>query len=830
MSKRSEALDSAADGSPSATTASEPVCCVHCGLPVPAGLIDPQQSHQFCCQGCRAVYQLIHGCGLDRFYRLRRELAAESPPARTTGRRYEEYDHRAFSEAYCQSLDDGSMATELYLEGVHCAACVWLVEKLPRLLPGVIEARLDLRRSLVQVRWDRHVVTPSAIARTLDGLGYPPHPAKDVRARQLRRDEDHRFLIRMGVAAACAGNVMTLAFALYGGVFGGIEAQYSQLFRWASAVFGVISLAWPGSLFFRGAWAALRTRTAHLDVPIALALATGGVAGSVNAVLGRGEIYFDSLTMLVFLLLGGRWIQRRQQRWASDAVELLFSLTPSVARRVEADGVRDVPIEAIQLDDLVEVLAGDSVPTDGVVVEGESDIDQSLITGESRPVRVSIGELLHAGTTNVGARLLLRVTAVGDQTRVGKLVQLVERCGSQRTPIVQLADRIAGWFVAVVLVLAALTFLLWLRWDASHALDHAIAMLIVTCPCGLGLATPLAISVALGRAARRHLLVKGGETLELLARPGRIYLDKTGTLTLGRMTLVHWHGDTCYQPWVVALEQQSSHPIARAIVSGLQPALASAPLPVASSVEQVPGAGIVGRVHGQAMLVGSPGFAAGQGTVMSAAMDGAVGGVLSESLTPVVVAVDGTCVAVLGLGDPLREDAAAAVDSLREEGWDVWLLSGDHVEVVRAVGHRLGVADTQVVAGASPEQKAECVREAADSHRVVMVGDGVNDAVALSSAHVGIAVHGGGEASLAAADVYVHRPGLFPVVELIDVSRRTMRVIHRSLLVSLGYNVVAASLAILGLIGPLGAALLMPLSSFSVVALAFAGRTFGDRP
>ncbi|MCY2986736.1 MAG: heavy metal translocating P-type ATPase metal-binding domain-containing protein, partial [Planctomycetota bacterium] len=541
--------------------------CTHCGLPVPRGLLDATRAEQFCCAGCRAVYAMLQGCGLERFYRLRDATDAEPEPARTTDRQYREFDDPVFRNLYCQPTGDGLQTCELYLEGVHCAACVWLVEKLPRVAPGVVEARLDLRRSLVRICWVDSQISLARIARTLDSLGYPPHPAKDAQARTRRKQEDQRFLIRIGVAAACMGNVMTLAFALYGGVFTGIEAQYSQLFRWTSMVFGLIALAGPGNLFLRGAWAALRTRTAHLDVPIALGLTAGGLAGTANAIAGRGEIYFDSLTMLVFLLLVGRWIQRRQQRWANDALELLFSLTPTAARRVAADGVREVPIEAIGPGDLVEVRAGDAIPTDGVVVAGQSTVDQSLLTGESRPMLVLPEDRVQAGTVNLGARLLVRVEAVGDQTRVGKLVRLVEECSRNRAPLVQFADRVAGRFVVVVLALSAITLGLWLWREPARAIDHAVALLIVTCPCALGLSTPLAVSVALGRAARRRILIKGGAALERLAQRGTIVLDKTGTLTAGRTTVVSWFGDDGAKPLVVALETHSAHPLARALVA-----------------------------------------------------------------------------------------------------------------------------------------------------------------------------------------------------------------------------------------------------------------------
>ena len=819
-------------GTSSAHEPTAEVRCIHCGLPVPRGLIEPDADEQFCCNGCRTVYQMIHGCGLDRFYRLREDADYDKTAARTTDHRYAEFDDPAFVERYQQQLDSTeSRAVELYLEGIHCAACVWLVEKLPQVVPGVVEARLDLRRSLVRIRWNDEEVKLSRIARTLDSLGYPPHPARDGASRALRRQEDRRFLIRLGVAGACAGNVMTLAFALYGGVFTGIEAQYSDLFRWTSMGFGVISLAWPGSLFFRGAWAALRTRTAHLDLPIALALSVGGTAGVVNAIRGQGEIYFDSLTMLVFLLLLGRWIQRRQQRWSADAVELLFSLVPTSARRMEDGEIRDVPIEAVAPGDLLEVRAGDSVPSDGTVVEGCSTVDQSLLTGESHPVPVAEEDTMHAGTVNVAARLIIRVDSVGSETRVGKLMELVEECSRRRAPIVQFADRVAGWFVLIVLCLAVLTFGIWLWLDPPRAIDHAVALLIVTCPCALGLATPLAVTVALGRAARRQILIKGGEVLELLAGRGLMVLDKTGTLTVGRTSLVAWHGDMSAQPYVAALERHSAHPIALALVTGIDTGTdREIDEYDVTAVEQQLAAGMAGTVDGRSIVVGTAAYLQSKNVFIPEDFANAQAEAARTGTPHVLVGVDGCCEAVAVFDDPLREDAAASVAHLQHAGWLVSILSGDHSDVVAHVGKRLRIPPENVRGEATPEDKVAYVESAAREGRVVMVGDGVNDAAALSAATVGIAVHGGAEASLVAADVYLNRPGLSAIVELLGASRTTLRTIHRSLAISLAYNTIAASLAIAGLIGPLVAAILMPISSFTVLALAFFSPTFGNSP
>ena len=805
----------------------------HCGLPVPPGLVDPASDLQFCCQGCRSVYEVLHGAGLERYYRLRESLDASPMAARTTDRPYTEYDDPVFRGLYCEQTGDGTQATELYLEGVHCAACVWLVEKLPAVAPGVLEARLDMQRSLVRVRWDDTRIGLSQVARTLDSLGYPPHPAKDAQARQLRRQEDRRFLIRIGVAGACVGNVMTLAFALYGGAFSGIEAQYSELFRFASLVFGLIALVWPGSIFFRGAWAALRTRSAHLDLPIALALGVGGVMGVINVVRGEGEIYFDSLTMLVFLLLVGRWIQRRQQRWASDAVEL-FSRPPCSARRVRGETIQVVPVESLAPGDTIEVRAGDSVPIDGVVLEGLSSVEQSLLTGEAQPVEVQEGDTVHAGTINVAARILVSATAVGDKTRVGRLMKLVEECGRNRAPIAMFADRIAAWFVVVVLALAVLTLCIWWWRDASRAVDNAVALLIVSCPCALGLATPLALAIALGRAAKRHILIKGGAALELLTRRGTVLLDKTGTITEGRGQVIVFKGTDDVKRLVVALERHSSHPIARALLAAFADPLQAngvdadgAEIAFTEVVEST-GGGLAGECAGRRVIVGSPDFLQSQEVRPQGEMEQALASVIAAGHTPVLVAVDGSVAAVVGIGDPLRPDAADAVTALRRMGHRVQLLSGDHPAVVARVAHALSIPATDARGSATPEDKLAVVQQLVGVGHVVMVGDGVNDTAALAAASVGIAVHGGAEASLAAADIYLSRAGLWPIVELMEAAQATVRTIRRCFAASLIYNVVASTLAMTGLIGPLTAAVLMPLSSLTVVILVVTARTFGE--
>jgi Cu2+-exporting ATPase len=797
--------------------AREQVCCTHCALPVPAGLIEADSERQFCCNGCRTVYSILHEQGLDQYYRVRDAIDAEPRPAKPTLARYEELDDPAFHAATVRTNDQGGCETELLLEGVHCAACVWLIERLPRVLSGVTESRVQIRTRIARVTYDPGSTTLSAVARALDSLGYPVHPARGQAARDARTREDRTFLIRVAVAGALAGNIMLLAVALYGGHIFGIDPLWDTVFRWVSMALGVTSLLWPGRTFFRGAMAALRTRTAHLDLPIAIALGAGGAWGVVNTVRGSGEIYFDSLAVLTFLLLVGRWVQHRQQRTAADEVGLMLTLTPTSATLVEDAGTtRRVPIESVTPGSTVEVAPGDAVPADGVVTVGSSSIDASLLTGESRPVPVGPGDAVAAGSVNTSSVIRVRVQAVGEHTRVARLMRLVSDASERKAPIVQLTDRIAGRFVVIVLTLAVLTTVFWsLRVDAHTALEHATALLIVTCPCALGLATPMAMSVALGRAARGRALVKSAAAIEALARPGTLILDKTGTITHARTVVADFRGPDALLPLAAALERHASHPLAGAIREfvGADPDGAAS-----SDVTHLPGKGVRGTIAGVICAVGSPEFIAD--IAPAVADDHAVATARKGGLTPVVIWAEGLGSGVFSIGDTVREDSAPAIADLRAHGWAVQIASGDDPAIVARVAAQVGVAEAR--GRMSPEDKTELVtRLTAESDRpVIMVGDGVNDAAALAAATVGVAVHGGAEASLEAADIYLADPGVAPLVGLTHLARHTGRTIHLCLAVSIAYNITGASLAMAGMLNALIAAVIMPVSSIIVVSIA----------
>jgi Cu2+-exporting ATPase len=801
-----------------------PVECRHCGASVPSTLLEPGAEEQFCCAGCRTVFQMLQAHALGRYYDQPRGDADAPQPALSTGLEYAELNDPAFLDSF-SSTNGAERSAELLLEGVHCAACVWLVEKLPALVPGVTSCRLDYARRVAHVSWADAPGLPSRIAQTLDRLGYPPHPYRSGSRAEVERREERGLLLRVAVAGACAGNSMLFALALYAGAFSDMDPALLGYFRIWSLLVSLPAVLWSAQVFYRGAWAALRTRSAHMDLPLSLGIVLAAVSGTLNVARGHGDIYFDSLTMLIFVLLSARYLQGAQQRRAEQRAGSAQALTPHSARRLAPDGsVQIVPAESVPEGAQIEVLAGEVIPVDGHVLAGQSAVDRAWLTGESQPEAVSPGSSVLAGTTNLAARLVISSEQSGSATRAARILREVQHAALQRAPIALLADRVSAYFLVGVLGASLLAFLIWLPAGVATAFETAIALLVVTCPCGLALATPLAVSSALGQAARAGLLIKGGASLEALARPGWIAFDKTGTLTEGQLSLVEWVGDESVKPLVKSLEAQSAHPIARALVRALAHVES---LPVAE-VQQRQGAGVSGIVAGQRVSLSAPHAVPGP---LPEWAQSAVERLSRAALTPTVVCVAGAVRAVLSLGDPIRSDAAATLLRLRGLGYRLAILSGDRQQVVDALVERLdrsaGTRLFELWRGEqSPEHKLAWVEQTRAQGNVFMVGDGVNDAGALAAASVGIAVHGGAEASLQAAHVFAARAGVAPVLDLVAGSRRALDVIRTNLACSLVYNLLAVELTLSGHITPIWAAIIMPASSLSVVAHSYRRRMF----
>ncbi|MFO0728904.1 MAG: heavy metal translocating P-type ATPase [Myxococcota bacterium] len=798
------------------------VHCAHCNNLVPPGLVQAGAERQFCCGGCQTVFEVLSGKGLTEYYARRAESVGAAKPVKTTHRTYLDFDDPGFLDKHARARGDGCQSIDLYLEGVHCAACMWLVEKVLKEDQGVVDARLDLGRSTLSIAWDQGATKLSGLGKQLERLGYLPHVATLTERQIARRREDRQLLIRIAVAGASFGNAMLMAFALYGGLFEGIEAEWSTMFRWASLAVALPSIFYSATPFFRGALNSIRAKVPNMDLPIAVGLSLGTLAGAINIFRGSGEIYFDSLTALVFLLLSGRWLQAFQHRRATDAAEMLYALAPATARIVTGAGSQEVPTENVGVGSLVEVRPSETIPVDGVLERGATSLDLSVLTGESRPIEAKEGDAVAAGALNLSANITVRAGASGSASRLSRLMKLVEEGAEHRAPVVLEADRMAGKFVARVLILAALTLLAWLYFNPAEAVDHTIALLVVSCPCALALATPLAVSAAIGQAARVGIFIKGGDTLERLARPSPVWFDKTGTLTEGKQVVVEQAGTPEALSAAGRLAKATTHPVSLAVAKAFAADGATAP----EDTQQTLGGGVVGSVEGVRFALGSPRYVRSllPNSADPSRYDALLSAWAARGLTPVLLAdlSAGALVAAVAVADRPRDDAKPSVETLRALGYLPGVLSGDDPVVVRQIAQGLGIEADRARGGVTPEGKLEAVSESA----VIMVGDGANDAAALSRAGVGIAVHGGTEASLGAAHVFLRRPGVGPVVEAIEGSRRTLAVIRRNMIASLIYNLLGVSLAAFGLIGPLGAAILMPLSSLTVVLLSYRSRTF----
>ncbi|MGB0953984.1 MAG: heavy metal translocating P-type ATPase, partial [Planctomycetota bacterium] len=571
------------------------------------------------------------------------------------------------------------------------------------------------------------------------------------------------------------------------------------------------------------------------DLPIALGIGAGFLGGSWNTITGEGEVYFESVAILVFFLLCGRFVQQKQQRRAYESLELMHALTPGAAIRILEDGQEEVPILSLAAGDVIQVLGGETVPADGILRTGPTSFDLKVLSGETKAQEMQVGDPVFAGSINLGAKVEMEVSASGEESRVGRLLQLVEDYAKRPGGLVRMADRISGTFTVVVLILAFLTYFGWRAAESPAALEHAIALLIVACPCALGLATPLAVVAAVGRAARNGILVKGGDALERLSKPGILLLDKTGTISQGSVSVVEWQGPEDWAATIAALESHASHPFALALQQ-LQPEEA---WPSLTEVEVLPGKGVFGKRDGNLYRVGSPTWMRSLGVdVPQAALEE----LTAKGLSPVVAWRDAPTtnqtseLELLGIGDPLQPDAHAVIQDLQQQGWDLRILSGDHPRVVAAVAQELGLPEDAHAGEMSPEDKLARVEtileeESRQEHPrpVVMVGDGWNDAAALAAADVGIAVHGSAEASLAAADAFLSSPGMGGIAQLLHGAERTVQVIRRNLVVSLSYNALGVGLAVTGVLNPLVAAVLMPLSSLTVVSIAWRSRTFASR-
>ncbi|MCI5047852.1 MAG: cadmium-translocating P-type ATPase [Aquisalinus sp.] len=697
---------------------------------------------------------------------------------------------------------DGEVSRlELAIFGAKCAGCIAKIEGAVKKLPGIDEARLNLSTGKLRVSWHGKLQSQEVV-NTVSGLGYRVAPY-DPEASEKETDEHGRLLIRcLAVAGFAMANIMLLSIGVWSGTGGEMGEGTRALMHFVSALIAIPAAAYAGRPFFMSAWAALRAGRANMDVPISLAVVLAVSYSLFETFQAGEEVYFDAAVMLLFFLLIGRWLDHALRNRARAAARDLLALQALSANRLGPDGqLQAVSAKDIQPGDHILLAAGDRIPVNGRIISGVSEMDVSLVTGETDPVLRRTGDVVEAGVLNVSAVVTMEATATVDNSLVAELARLVEAGQQGKSSYVRLADKAARAYVPIVHTLAAITFLGWLFvFDAGLrvALMNAIAVLIITCPCALGLATPAVQIVATGELFRKGILVKAGDALERLAQVTHFVFDKTGTLTLGKPQLVNAHDLTPAQfNAAAALARASRHPLSRAIVEAAGTGI------VATDVKEIPGQGVSGFVNGKLAQMGRAAFVGADDSG-----DDATG-------TLTYVALEGETPVALKFEDTLREDAAETVSTLTSSGIRTSLLSGDRPQPVKQLASRVLIEEA--FAALTPAEKLEKLNAFAESgERVAMVGDGLNDAPALASAHVSLSPGSAVEAAQSAADYVFQGQGLSAVTKAWRMARRAQRHILQNFAFAALYNCVAAPLAMAGYVTPLIAALAMSGSSLIV--------------
>jgi Cu2+-exporting ATPase len=787
-----------------------PTPCYHCALPVPAGsrftAVVLGETRELCCPGCQAVAEAIVAGGLESYYSHRSE--ASSNPEALPVQLIDElalYDRPDVQAPYVRHDGELSEAT-LLMEGISCAACGWLIERHLRSLPAVAEARLNLSNHRLHVRWIDSQLPLSQVLSELRSIGYAAHPYQADRAAEQLASENRRALRQLGLAGLLWFQAMMATMATWPEFNIDLSPQLHTILRWVAMFLTTPIVFYSCTPFFRGALRDFRTRHLTMDVSVSLAIGSAYIAGIWTAITGVGELYFDAVGMFALFLLAGRYLERRARERTAAATAHLVNLLPASCLRLSADGQSErILLTELQTGDRVLVHPGAVLPADGKILEGQSSVDESLLTGEYLPQPRHVGDAVTAGTLNVEGALTVEVLALGHDTRLSAIVRLLERAQAEKPRLAEIADRAAQWFLLLSLGSAAVIGLVWWQVDPSRAFWIVLAMLVATCPCALSLATPTALTAATGTLHKLGLLLTRGHVLEGLNQIDTVIFDKTGTLTEGRLALRsirplrELNADACLS-LAAALENRSEHPIARAFGRG----------PVAAEdVHSTPGLGLEGVVGEQRLRIGQPGFVC----ELSAC---ALPPLPDEAGQWLLLGDTQGALAWFVLDDRLRADAYDLLQACKARGWKTLLLSGDSSPMVASVAAELGIDEAH--GGLRPDDKLRILQGLhRQGRKVLMLGDGVNDVPVLAAADISVAMGSATDLAKTSADAVLLSNRLQALVHAFTLARRTRRVIIENLLWAALYNGLMLPFAALGWITPIWAAVGMSISSLTVV-------------
>jgi len=792
--------------------ATAPSVCYHCGEAIPrasdwSAYIEGEY-RPMCCPGCAAVAELITGSGLAGFYRQRSAYSERPRPAGVdTATQYAVYDDPELSATFCSTDVQGLVNASILLGGVNCAACTWLIEHAMAAVPGVTRALVNLQQTRLDIQFDRGECLLSDLFARLDRLGYRPRPFQAGTAREQAIAERRTALRRLAVAGLGMMQVGMFAIALHAGDIQGIEPRYQDLLRWVSLPVAGFVVWYSARSFFTSAWQHLKQGSLVMDLPVALAIGLAFLASAWATASGSGQVYFDSVVMFTFLLLLARFLERRvRERELFAWLDAENALPDAVTVQRQGQWVT-VPRMQLQEHDTLLVNAGETVPADAQVVHGASAVREDMFNGEHLPREVAAGDVVYAGTLNVEQSLTARALGNYRDSRLATLQQSIVQAQLFKPRLAILADRIASWFIAGVLLVTLLTAIVWLQVAADQALWVTLSVLVISCPCALALATPAALTGAATALRARGVIVRGENALDSLSRCTHLIFDKTGTLTEGALTLSEvvplgevGEGDAL--GIAAALQRYSTHPVAQAFA-----AVAAAPGFEHASYRV--GAGVEGRKANITYRIGSEAFCRELAPEFPPAPD------TQRYWTG--LCRDSEPLAWIALDDPVRQEAAAVIQCARQLGLRLHLLTGDTSNQGAQLAMALGFDDVHT--GQTPQQKMNRVQQLQAAGAVVaMVGDGLNDAPVLRVADASFAVAGATDLARSQADFVIVGGDLWQLITTIRKSRDCRRVVRQNFCWALGYNLCAIPVAAAGLVPPWAAALGMSLSSLLVVA------------
>ncbi len=799
--------------------------CFHCGLPIPAGThwsVEISGSKEpMCCPGCKAVAQAIVDSGLQSYYTQRSADAdtgaAPKPDALDT---LELFDQPEVQKSFVRPKDntnDSLSEAALILEGIHCAACIWLNEKHIQQLDGVHSVHINYATHRATVSWDNAKIKLSQILNAIESIGYHAHPYDPTRQQLILEKEKRDYLKRIGLAGILGMQVMVLAVAMYVGDWTGMEQNFRSFFSWLSLLLTIPVLTYSARPFFVGALRDLKHFHAGMDVPVSIGMALAFVGSAWNTWTGSGHVYYESVSMFVFFLLMARYLEMLARKRSSETNEALVQAVPAMARRVEHKTGDEswVAAASLQTGDLIRIRAGEPIATDGKIWEGKTSVDESLITGEHQSIQKETGDEVIGGSINTSAAVVVEVTHTGDDTILSAIQRLMDQAQSSKPHISRLADQAAGWFVSAILLLAAIVAIYWYLRDPDQWLAITVSVLVVTCPCALSLATPTALTAATGVLTRLGLIPSSAVAIERLAKIKHMVFDKTGTLTMGMpgISKTMCLGELDQQQLLqiaAALESHSEHPIAHAFVNAAKKII---PLN-AETVEYTVGAGLSGTVNQQRYRIGRLDFVTEpfSATVKQPELQQAATGLT----TVVYLANEQQLLAAFELSDRPRPGIEPTIRELKKRELSLAILSGDHLDSVRQIADDLDI--THYRAGLNPESKLEAIHALQRKDQTVaMIGDGINDAPVLAAADISIAMGAGTQLAASKADFILVNNNLPSVVQGVDLSRKTMHIIRQNLGWAVIYNLSALPLAAAGMVPPWLAALGMSGSSLLVV-------------